>query len=137
MASTAIVYKTIYGVTKKYAQWLSKELKCPVFEIDSVDLDSLKKFNTIIVMSGTYAAKMPLTAFLKNNWETLKSKKLVAVAVGAAPENNWWSKISYFFIPSFIKKKIKYFKIHGPYKGMGEQPKKENLNRVISYLKKK
>lgn len=132
---SVIVYKTIYGSTKKYAEWLKKELKCSSFEMDSVKIDSLKNFNTIIVMSGTYAAKMPLTGFLKNNWKFLKDKKLVAVAVGAAPENNWWSRVSYFLIPGFIKKKIKYFKLPGPYKNQGEKPKKENLKRVVDCLK--
>lgn len=133
-SKTAIVYKTVYGSTKRYAEWLSKDLKSPLFEMDNVNVDDLKSFNRIIVMSGTYAGGMPLTGFLKRNWTVLASKKLVVVAVGAAPEDSWWSKVSYFFIPNYIKEKIKYFKIYGRFKGKGEDIKKENLNRVLEYL---
>ncbi len=137
MAKTAIVYKTIHGSTKKYALWLSKDLKCKVFEMDSVKPADLKRFSEFIVMSGTYGSRMPLTGFLKKNWDLLKDKKITIVAVGVASEDNLWSKLSYIMIPRKIRKKSKYFKIQGVYKGKGGPVRKSNLKRVIDYLKKK
>jgi menaquinone-dependent protoporphyrinogen IX oxidase len=134
MKKTVIVYKTIYGSTKKYALWLGKDLKCKVFEMDS--FKNFKTYSHFIVMSGTYAGKMPLTGFLKRNWEQLKDKKITIIAVGMAPENNWWSKLSYIRIPKKIRKKAKYFKIKGRFKEQGEPIKKSNLKRVITYIKK-
>ena len=130
---TAIVYKSIYGSTKKYAEWLGKDLRCKVFEMDS--FKDFKNYEHLIVMSGTYAARMPLTAFLSKNWDLVKNKKITIVAVGMAPENNWWSKISYYLIPGKIRKQAKYFKIKGQMPNKGEPVKKENLKRVINYLK--
>ena len=44
---TAIIYKTIYGSTRKYAEWLKTELKAPTYEIDKVSVtkivDNLEK----------------------------------------------------------------------------------------------
>lgn len=133
-----IVYKTRYGTTKKYANWLGKDLKAKVFEMDEVKVKDLKNYNSLIVMSGTYAARMPLIKWLKDNWTGLKSKNIIIVAVGAAPQNSWWSKFSYFLIPGRIKKNLKkYFKLPGPYKGRGEKPKKSYLKRVTDYILKK
>jgi flavodoxin len=136
MNKFAIVYKTLYGATKKYAEWIGSEIKAKVFEMDSVKLKSLDKYDTIIVMSGTYAARMPLTRFLKENWDYLKKKRIVIVAVGAAPEDNIYSKLCYLLVPGKIRKCAAYFKLHGPYKNSGEQPRKSYIKRVVDYLKK-
>ncbi|MDD4353285.1 MAG: flavodoxin domain-containing protein [Candidatus Nanoarchaeia archaeon] len=133
--SIAIVYKTIYGSTGKYAKWLSEAVKSDVFEMDDVKNDLLKNFDSIIVMSGTYGGKMSWVDFLKNNWEILKNKKLTAISVGAVPMNHWWSKINYFFVPKFIKDKIKYFKIYGKFKDKGKEIEKINLKEIIEYIK--
>lgn len=132
----AIIYKTIYGSTEKYAKWLNEAVKSDVFEMDSINVNLLKDYDTLIVMSGTYAGQMPLTDFLKKNWILVKSKKLIVVALGAAPMNSWWSKVTYFFVPKFIKEKIKYFKIYGKFKDKGEDIKKSNLKEIIEYIKK-
>lgn len=137
MVKTCIVYKTVYGATKKYAGWLGKDLKCKLYEMDKVKVNSLKSYDKIIVMSGTYAARMPLTKFLKDNWDELKNKSIVIVAVGSAPEDNIYSKLCYLLVPWKIRKCVKkYFKLPGPYKGSGEQPSKKHLKRVTDYLKK-
>jgi flavodoxin len=132
----AIVYKTVYGSTGKYAKWINEAVNSDVFEMDSMNPDLLKNYNTILAMSGTYGGRMPLIGFLKNNWGSVKNKKLIIIAVGAAPQDNWWSRISYFFVPNHIKDKAKYFKIYGKFKDRGEDIKKENLKEIIDYLKK-
>lgn len=132
----AIIYKTVYGSTEKYARWLNEAVKSDVFEMDSMNVNLLKSYDALVVMSGTYAGKMPLTGFLKKNWELVKNKKIIMVAVGAAPQDNWWSKVTYFFVPGFIKNKVKYFKIYGKFKDKGEDVKKNNLKEIIEYIKK-
>ncbi|MFA5406630.1 MAG: flavodoxin domain-containing protein [Candidatus Nanoarchaeia archaeon] len=129
---TIIAYKTRCGSTKEYAQLLSKALKCKAFEMDSIkDLNC----DRLIVMSGVYAGQMPLVSFVKSNWKKIKGKELIMIAVGLVDEHHWWSKISYFFIPHKIKKQAKYFKIIGRDPDNKEPVKKENLKRVIDYLK--
>ncbi|MDD5417650.1 MAG: flavodoxin domain-containing protein [Candidatus Nanoarchaeia archaeon] len=134
-SKTAIVYNSVYGSTKKYAEWLHNELKYIVFEIDKVKPEELAVYTSLIVMSGVYGAKMPAVRFLKNNWDKLKEKKIILIAVGMAPEGNWWDKLTHFLIPQSIKKRIKYFKIQGKYKEQGEI-KKEHLDRIIKYILK-
>jgi menaquinone-dependent protoporphyrinogen IX oxidase len=135
MTKTAIVYKTIYGSTKKYADWLGKDMKYKVFEMDKVKPKDLKPYSHLIVMSGTYAARMPLTKFLKSNWDSIKDKRITIVSVGMAPEDSFLTKVSKLFIPGKIKKKTKFMKIKGRMPDKGEPVKKSELKRVKDYLK--
>jgi len=134
---TTILYKSYLGATRTYAEWLRDELKCDVKDFGEARDEELKGYDLVIIMSGTYAAGMPLINFLKSKWEVIKDKKVVVVAVGIAPEGVEYSQRSYEKIPANIREKIKYFKIPGRIafiKTAGEV-KKENLDRIIEYIR--
>ena len=133
--TTVIIYKTKYGSTKEYAEILSKELKCKAIEMDSVK--KLSPYSRVIVMSGTYAGRMPLTGFLKSSWSSLKDKEVIAIAIGLVSKDHLWSKITYWFIPFWIRNKINYFKIMGRDPESKKPVSKANLKQVIDYLNKK
>jgi hypothetical protein len=66
----------------------------------------------------------------------LENKKLVAIAVGIAPEESAWSKKSYGMIPKSITERIEYFKIPGKiwiFKPAGKVSK-ENLKKIVEYV---
>lgn len=134
---TIVLYKSFLGTTRKYAEWLKEELKCDLKKFEEIEDEELKDYDLIIVASGTYAGRMPLTSFVKSRWDILKDKKVVAIAVGIAPEKEKWSVRSYEQIPNHIREKIKFFKIPGGIwlaKPAGEV-KKENLDRIIGYIR--
>jgi len=133
----AIIYKSYLGATRQYAEWLEESLEADLFRFEQVGEGTLDNYDRIIVMSGTYAGKMPLTKFLQNNWEIIKHKDIVVIAVGGQEPSQKESNDSYLTIPEEIRNNIKYYKIQGkffmfPASGI----KKENLNEIIEYLKK-
>lgn len=136
--TTAIIYKSFFGVTKQYAVWLKNKIQADLFLMKEVKKEQLANYDLIVIMSGTYAGWMPLVKYLKMNWPNLKDKKVVVVAVGAAPQADPWSQRSYERIPAAIREKIKYFKLPGR---MGKvaplSVKEENLEPVINYLQGK
>ncbi|MBN1923714.1 MAG: hypothetical protein JW791_03050 [Nanoarchaeota archaeon] len=137
MEKVAVVYKTKYGSSEKYAEWLSKSLKADVYEMDNTKIDRLKGYNTIIFISGVYAGRIEFVNFIGKHFNELSDKKLVGIIVGALPENNWWSRINYLLIPGRLKKKVKFFKIYGKPPGEEAEPiKKSNLDSIIAYLKR-
>lgn len=111
--NTVIIYKTVNGATKKYAQILQKETGADLFDFNDFESIDISKYDRLIVSSGTYAGSMPLVKLMKKHWDKIKDKDLVAVAIGEAPADNWWSKISYRRIPKYIRASIKYCKIPG------------------------
>lgn len=139
---TLICFKTKHGATEKYMNWLKAEISSNIKTFDEFSRnDDFSDYDTIVISSGTYAGLMPLNRFLKRNWEKLKNKNVIVVAVGAAPADDKWSLWSYNRIPLKIRENIKYFKI------MGDTPEKarpkdytspvkiENLKEIILYLK--
>jgi len=134
---TVIVYKSFMGATRQYAEWLKEFIETDIFRYEQVGDGLLRNYDRIIVMSGTYAGKMPLTRFLQDNWEILKNKNIIAIASGGQYPDQKESNESFLTIPEEIRKKIKYFKVIGkffvfPKGGL----KKENLEEVIEFLKK-
>jgi len=129
---TVILYKTKKGSTEEYAKILGKEFSFNVFEFDK--FKDFNKYEKFIIMSGVYAGKIPLVSFLKKNWRKIKNKKITAIVVGMVDKEHIWSKINYFFIPFWIKNKIKYFKIMGRNPESKEKVDKKNLNTIMKYL---
>lgn len=48
MDKTIVIYKSRYGTTKQYAEWIAEELDCPSLSIDVVKKRDLKQYDTII-----------------------------------------------------------------------------------------
>ena len=40
-----VIYKTKYGATKTYAEWIAEELSCKAVDAKQVKIDNLKEYN--------------------------------------------------------------------------------------------
>jgi menaquinone-dependent protoporphyrinogen IX oxidase len=134
---TVIVYRSFLGSTKKYATWLADSLGADRYTFSQGNETLLKSYDTVIVMSGTYAAKMPLISYLNKFWYILKQKHVVVVAVGIAPPGVEQSKISYESIPVEIRSHITYFKLPGSLLGIAPlgRPDEKFIKPVIVSIK--
>lgn len=85
MNKIAVVYKSKYGSTKKYAQAISKSLNADLFERSQIKADSLIEYDTIIYGAGLYASGINGISLISKNFEKLKNKNLIVFTVGLAP----------------------------------------------------
>lgn len=106
---TVIYYATRYGATKQYVDWLAAEAGADVFKFTDFSKSDLNNYDTIIVASGTYAGRMPLTKFLKQHWNEMKGKKVGIMAIGGIDADNLWSKISYWLVPGRIRRRAMFY----------------------------
>ena len=83
--NAVVVYKSRYGSTKTYAQWIGEALSCPVLEGKGVKITDLEKYDTIIYGGGLYAEVINGVILLTKNTEKLKGKKLVVYTTGITP----------------------------------------------------
>lgn len=88
MENIAVVYKSKYGSTKIYAQWISQETKADLFEGSEIDAEKLSEYDTIIYGGGLYADGISGISIITKNYETLKNKRIVVFTVGIAPTDN-------------------------------------------------
>lgn len=84
MDEVAIVYRSKYGTTRQYAQWLAAELRCVAFDRRKIRAEDLEDFETIVYGGALYAGGVTGVKFLRKNIETLGTKNLVVFTCGLA-----------------------------------------------------
>ncbi|MBS1598883.1 MAG: hypothetical protein JST75_11725 [Bacteroidetes bacterium] len=85
----AIVYKSKYGATRQYADWLGSKFKLPVMNADNLDSEKLDKYDFIVIGSSTYVGRLLLADWIRKNVAILQEKILFLFIVGAtAPTDN-------------------------------------------------
>ena len=118
MTKVLVLYFTIYGSTKKYAEWIAEELKGDLLNINDVRHNQLHDYDTIILGGGLYAGSIKGLNLLIDNYEKIKDKKLIIFTCGLADytkEENINSIKSRLekIIPDNIFESIKVFHLRG------------------------
>lgn len=80
-----IVYKSKYGATKKYAEWLREETGFDMVEVSDAKVSALQEYDVLVFGGGIYASGLPVTGFLKKNIKALSGKKIIVFCDGASP----------------------------------------------------
>ena len=80
-----VIYKTKYGSTKKYAEWIADELEIEAVDAKSVKAEDLMKYDVIIYGGGLYAEVINGVTLITKNYEMLKDKKLIVYSTGITP----------------------------------------------------
>lgn len=112
MSRTAVIYKSQYGSTKLYAQWISEALDADLFDVAKVS--DLGQYQTIVYGGGLYASGIIGSDFLVKNYEFLKEKRIVVFTVGLAnPKLTDYTKITEKNFPPDMRKSIKIFHLRG------------------------
>lgn len=88
MKDIVVVYKSKYGSTKKYAEWIAEALQADLFEASKVKADDLSKYGTVIYGGGLYAGGIIGFSLIRKAFDKLKGKKLVLFTVGLADPKN-------------------------------------------------
>lgn len=84
MNNIAIIYKSKYGSTKKYAQWIAEEAKADLFQCSEIGVKKLKEYDTIVYGGGLYASGIAGISIITKNYEILKDKRIIVFTVGLA-----------------------------------------------------
>ena len=80
-----VLYKSKYGSTKAYAQWIAEDLGCEFRDAKGVKADDLLLYDTIIYGGGLYAENIAGASLITKNIEKLKGKKLIIFTTGITP----------------------------------------------------
>ena len=85
MEKGIIIYKSKYGTTKKYAEWLAKETQYDIVDITKTNIKLISNYSNIILCGAIYASGINGLSFLKKNFNFLKDKNIAIFCVGASP----------------------------------------------------
>ena len=82
-----VLYKSKYGSTKQYAQWIAEDLSCEAVDAKNVKVDDLLGYDTIIYGGGLYAEIINGVSLITKNIEKLKDKKIIIYTTGITPSD--------------------------------------------------
>ena len=80
-----VLYRSKYGSTKNYAEWIAEELSCTAQDAKGLDTDILKDYDTIIYGGGLYAEIISGISLITKNIDKLSEKKLIVFTTGITP----------------------------------------------------
>jgi len=80
-----VIYKSRYGSTKAYAEWIAEALECRVADAKHIKADDLKEYDTVVYGGGLYAEMIAGISLITKNFEALKDKKLIVYSTGITP----------------------------------------------------
>lgn len=80
-----VIYKTKYGATQKYAEWIAEELNCEIKNVKDVKIDEISTYDTIIYGGGLYAEVIDGVVFITRNLDKLENKNIVVFSTGITP----------------------------------------------------
>ena len=80
-----VIYKTKYGSTKAYAEWIAEELECRALDAASIKISDLERYDTIVYGGGLYAEIINGVSLITKNAEALKNKRIAVFTTGITP----------------------------------------------------
>ncbi len=80
-----VVYKSKYGSTKRYAEWIAEELGFDISDAKYVNIDDLIKYDAVVYGGGLYAEVINGVHLITKNIELLENKRLAVFSTGITP----------------------------------------------------
>ncbi len=109
-----MIYKSISGFTKKYAEWIAEDCKADLFESTAISQEMLSDYSVIIFGGSLHAVGINGIKLLKKNLPSLADKKIIVFAVGASPpKDGIMDEISENNFSDLEHAKIKLFYLRG------------------------
>ena len=106
----AVIYKSHYGTTKQYAEWIAEALDAKLLERSSVKSEDISDYDLVIFGGGLYASGILGINLVTKN----PPKELILFTVGLAnPEETDYSKILDKNLPAELRNKVKVFHFRG------------------------
>ncbi|MBO3444189.1 flavodoxin domain-containing protein [Clostridium sp. CCUG 7971] len=78
----AVIYKSKYGTTKRYAGWIALKLGGDLYELSDIRSKDLDRYDTVIYGGPLYVGKIKGVDFIIKNYEKLLNKNLIVFVVG-------------------------------------------------------
>jgi len=117
MSRTVVVYRSISGFTKKYAEWIAEELNADLFEAREIKEEKLREYDLIIFGGSLHAVGINGIKLVKQNISQLANKKIVVFAVGASPpKEGITDEIRKSNFPEEEQKNLKLYYLRGGFK---------------------
>lgn len=93
-----VVYKSVTGFTRKYAEMIAQEMNCTVMDFKEVTVETMSGYDTVVFGGRLHAGSVEGLKNAKNLFRQSKAAQLIVYAIGAMPNTSteiiekMWSK---------------------------------------------
>ncbi len=109
-----IVYKSKYGSTKQYAQWINKDVPSDLIDAEKEDKPDFTRYDVIVFGGYIRMGGIVIAPLIVKGWSDIKAKKVILFTVsGTPPGHPNIQRIYQSNLPEEIRKEIKYFPLRG------------------------
>ncbi|MBO5452732.1 MAG: flavodoxin [Clostridia bacterium] len=82
---TIVIYKSKYGSTKNYAEWIAEALCCVAVEAKNISAGELAEYDNIVYGGGLYGEVINGVHLITKNAQKLAGKKIAVFSTGITP----------------------------------------------------
>ncbi len=82
---TVVLYRSKYGTTKQYAEWIAEELGTDIFPADTFPAERFSEYDTIIFGAPVFGGAVLGIAQVINTMNVLQHKRVLIFTVGLTP----------------------------------------------------
>ena len=82
---TMVVYKSKYGSTKQYAEWIAEAIGCEAKDAKGVKIEELEACDAIVYGGGLYAEVIAGVNLITKHFDKLQDKKIAVFTTGITP----------------------------------------------------
>lgn len=109
------VYKSKYGSSYQYAEWLAEALQCKKVPVENITLSELLAYDVIIYVGGIYAGSVSGFKQISKYLNALKGKKLLLCMVGMTnpAEHEKYETVYHRNVPEQYRSFVKPFSLRG------------------------
>ncbi len=130
---TAVVYKSVTGYTKKYAEWIAEDLNGDLYNVKDIDINRLMNYDLIIYGGSLHAVGISGVNMIKDNLDKLADKKIIIFTTGASPlRENILDEVKNANFSDEEQKRLRFFYLRGGF----DYDRLDFVNKILMTLMK-
>jgi menaquinone-dependent protoporphyrinogen oxidase len=134
--SGAIIYRSSYGSTKQYADWIAEETGLRVLDQSTDDIP-WAELDTVVIGCPVLAMKPFLAKWITENWEKMEGKTVVLFTTSGAPSGTPGLREGFkASMPPEITDRIEYFPLQGRMIWANLKPMHKLIMRIGQMIEK-
>ncbi|MFH1188972.1 MAG: flavodoxin domain-containing protein [bacterium] len=130
-----ILYKSKYGSTKQFSEWLQEDIGFDIFEISDAPAD-FAQYNIIVIGSSIHGGMLSLRQWIIHHWESIKDKKVILMLTSGTSNEQFIRKTIEKSLPKHIRTHIKLFPIGGRYLFKSMSFFDRNIIKIVAFFTK-
>lgn len=83
--SILLIYKSVTGFTKRYAQWIAEETGCTLSEYHKRMAEQMAPYDTVIFASRAHAGRIDGLPDIRRQFQQSGARRLILCVTGAMP----------------------------------------------------